>query len=77
MDNKYTLSAIARKLSKLKSGRFVTKDTIWNWVNNGELQVERVPSHVQTWGKYPYWTDETHLKVVLQSKGYDADFIFE
>lgn len=76
MDNKYTLSAIARKLSKLKSGRFVTEDTVWSWVRNGELQVERVPSHVQAWGKYHYWTYKAHLKVVLRNKGYDSDYIF-
>lgn len=76
MDNKYTLSVIARKLSKLQSGRFVTEETVWNWVRNGELEVERVPSHVQEWGKYPYLTDEAHLKVVLQGKGYNTDSIF-
>lgn len=77
MDKYYTLSEIARKLSKMKSGRFLTEDSVWGWVRTGELQVERVPLHVQSWGKYPYWADEAHLRGVLESKGYDVESIFE
>ena len=72
---KYTLASIARRLSASQNGRFVTEDKIWEWVKQGTLQVERVPEHVQGWGKYPYCVEETHLKEVLRVKGFDSDIL--
>lgn len=72
----YTLASVARKLSASNRGQFVTEDTLWSWVKQGLLQVERVPDHVQNWSKYPYWAAESHWKAVLEAKGYDADSIF-
>jgi hypothetical protein len=73
---KYTFADIARMLSRVNTGNFITEDRIKSWVNQGYLNAERVPDYVESWGKYPYWIQEPELKQFLRAKGYDVDSIF-
>ncbi|MMZ67799.1 hypothetical protein D1872_304220 [compost metagenome] len=72
----YTLATIARKLSASNHGRFVTEDSVYQWVKTGQLQVQRIPYNERGFGKYPYAVEEAHLIDVLREKGFDVVSLF-
>lgn len=72
----YTVTAIAQRLSVQNSSRMVTEDTVYRWIRQGRLQVERIKGNNRGYGKYPYWAEAEHLKSVLNEMGYDADRLF-
>lgn len=76
MERYYTVSQIAHRLSVHSRSRMVSEDVVYGWVRQGKLQVERISGNIRGVGKYPYWIEETQLKVVLADMGYDVDKFF-
>lgn len=69
------MSTIAQKLSVHNRNRMVTEDTVYRWIRQGRLQVERITGNNRGYGKYPYWAEAEHLKSVLNEMGFDADML--
>ncbi|MGE7273582.1 hypothetical protein ACQKK5_19225 [Brevibacillus panacihumi] len=76
MGKYYTVSTIAQRLSVHGRGRMVTEDTVYKWIRQGRLQVERISGNSRGYGKYPYQVESEHLKSVLSDLGFDADRLF-
>lgn len=76
MERYYTVSTIAQRLSVHSRSRMVTEDTVYRWIRQGKLQVERITGNSRGYGKYPYQAEGEHLKSVLNEMGYDADRLF-
>lgn len=76
MERYYTVSTIAQRLSVHSRSRMVTEDTVYRWIRQGRLQVERITGNNRGYGKYPYWAEAEHLKSVLNEMGFDAERLF-
>lgn len=76
MERYYTVSTIAQRLSVHNRYRMVTEDTVYRWIQQGRLKVERISGNIRGFGKYPYQVESEHLKAVLTEMGYDVDRLF-
>lgn len=76
MKRYYTIPEIAHRLTALSQSRLFTQEAVYKWVQQGRLQAEPIPSNIRGIGKYPYWIEENHLKIVLNEMGYDAEMLY-
>jgi len=76
MERYYTVSTIAQRLSAHSRSRMVTEDTVYRWIRQGRLKVERITGNNRGYGKYPYWIELSHLRPVLMEMGFDVERLF-
>ncbi|OMD17952.1 hypothetical protein [Paenibacillus odorifer] len=76
MERYYTIPEIAHRLTINSHNNLFSQETVYKWISQKKLEVERIPENIRGFGKYPYWIKGATLMTALNRMGYDADELF-